>query len=134
MKLDHFAYLVRDTDAAIAAMPFADAKVTVYRHALQSQRAYITFVQTAPDAPLTELVEPFAENSAMQRRLDKEGAQSALYHVGYTVTTFDDTFAEMRRAGWVPPTKPFEGMTPGCRASHLFNPSFGMVEIMEVTA
>lgn len=134
MHLDHFAYLVRDTDRAIAALPQPGAEVTLYRHALDSQKAWISFVRGADGAPLVELVEPFPENRTMQARLHREGTPSVLYHLGYTVTDFDAAFARMRRAGWLPLTMPFEGMTPGCRASHLYNPDVGVIEIMEVAA
>ncbi|WGW04529.1 VOC family protein [Tropicibacter oceani] len=132
MQIDHFAYLVKDTDRAIAALPHPGAEVTLYRHALDSQQAYISFVRTAHDAPLIELVEPFEGNAVMQARLTREGTPSVLYHVGYTVDDFDAEFGRMRRGGWMPLTRPFEGLTPGCRASHLYNPDFGVVEIMEV--
>lgn len=131
MQIDHFAYLVRDTDRAIAALPHPGAEVTLYRHALDSQRAYITFVRTEDGAPLIELVEPFAVNQPMLARLDREDGDSVLYHVGYTVSDFNDAFRTMRKSGWLPLSLPFEGMVPGCRASHLYNPDFGVVEIME---
>jgi hypothetical protein len=68
----------------------------------------------------------------MQQRLARDGADSVLYHVGYRVAGFDAQFRAMRGAGWLPLTQPFEGMVPGCRASHLYHPSFGIVEILEV--
>lgn len=134
MQIDHFAYLVRETDRALAALPHPDAEVTLYRHPLAVQKAFITFVRTGNDAPLVELVEPFAENSVMLARLAREGAPSILYHVGYNVQDFDAAFRKMRRNGWLPLTRPFEGLRPGCRASHLYNPDFGVVEIMEMAA
>lgn len=134
MEIDHFAYLARNTDNFIKFLPQSDAEVTVYRRPLESQKAYISFVKTGANAPLIEVVEPFAENDVMIRRLDREGTDSVLYHVGYNVTDFDASFKKMRKQGWLPLTMPFEGMTPGCRASHLFNPNIGMIEIMEVAA
>ncbi len=134
MVIDHYAYLVRDTDAALAALPYPETVVTLRKHALDSQKAFITFVKTEEGAPLIELVEPYLGNTAMKRRLEREGVDSVLYHVGYNVTDFDATFARMRKAGWLPLTMPFEGLKPGCRASHLFNPAMGMIEIMEVPA
>jgi len=134
MEIDHFAYLARDTDKFIESLPQRNAEVTLYREPLESQQAYISFVKTDAAAPLIEVVEPYADNEVMNRRLDREGTESFLYHIGYNVTDFDASFKEMRKQGWLPLTMPFEGMTPGCRASHLFNPNIGMVEIMEVAA
>lgn len=131
MHLDHIAYLVRDTQKTLSAMAALSPTVLIDRVPLNSQRAYITMVQTAATAPLTELVEPFADNTVMQRRLQREGTDSVLYHVGYRVAAFDAHFGDMRAKGWLPLTQPFEGMTPGARASHLYHPSFGIVEIME---
>lgn len=132
MKVDHFAYLVRDTDTAIAALPPMSGDVSLYRHALDSQQAYISFIKTDDGAPMIELVEPFADNKTMLAKLDREGVPSVLYHIGYHVPDFDQTFKDMRKAGWLPLTMPFEGFDPGCRASHLYNPAFGVVEILEV--
>jgi len=134
MQIDHFAYLVQDTDKALAALPYPEVEVTEYRRALDSQKAFITFVRTQADAPLIELVEPYPENTVMQARLAREGVPSVLYHIGYNVTDFDGTFGRMRQAGWLPLTMPFEGMQAGCRASHLYNPDFGVIEIMEAAA
>lgn len=132
MQLDHFAYLVRDTQKSLAVMDLATACVICDRVPLPSQRAFITLVQPAGAGPMTELVEPFADNKVMQQRLSREAADSVLYHVGYRVTDFDAQYARMRGKGWLPLTQPFEGMMPGCRASHLYHPSLGIVEIMEV--
>ena len=134
MQLDHFAYLVRDTDRAIAALPQPDPEVTLYRRPLDSQKAFISFVRTSDGAPLIELVEPYPDNRVMLGRLDREAGDSLLYHLGYNVTDFDRRFRRMRAEGWLPLTMPFEGMTPGCRASHLYNPAVGVVEIMEIPA
>ena len=134
MQLDHFAYLVRDTDRAIAALPQPDAEVTLYRQRLESQKVWISFVRTAERAPLVELVEPWPENTAMQARLAREGTDSVLYHLGYNVVDFDARFAQMRSDGWLPLTMPFEGLSPRCRTSHLYNPDVGVIEIMEIPA
>ena len=134
MQLDHVAYLVRDADQALAALrPFAP-RVVLDRHPLPSQKAYITMVEMSGGGPRTELVEPFPENRTMRARLDREGVDSLLYHSGYVVTDFDGQFRSLRAGGWLPLTKPFEGLSPGCRASHLYHPGFGIVEIMEATA
>jgi Glyoxalase/Bleomycin resistance protein/Dioxygenase superfamily len=132
MHLDHVAYLVRDTQKTLAAMGVLTPAVLMDRVPLDSQQAFITMVQTTADGPLTELVEPFADNRVMQQRLAREGSDSVLYHMGYRVAAFDAQFRAMRGAGWLPLTQPFEGMVPGCRASHLYHPSFGIVEILEV--
>jgi Glyoxalase/Bleomycin resistance protein/Dioxygenase superfamily len=134
MQIDHFAYLVRDTDLTLQAIAHAAHEILVHRKALDSQQAFITLLRVGAAAPLIELVEPFPENRSMWRRLEREGSQSILYHVGYSVSDFDAAFGSMRRSGWVPLTKPFEGMLPGCRASHLYNPAFGIIEIMEAAA
>lgn len=131
MQLDHVAYLVRNTRKSLSAMGALAPTVLMDRVPLDSQQAFITMVQTTADGPLTELVEPFADNRVMQQRLAREGAASVLYHVGYRVGAFDAQFRAMRGEGWLPLTQPFEGMTQGCRASHLYHPSFGIVEILE---
>lgn len=134
MIIDHFAYLVRDTDRSIAAFSHLPVEIVVYRHALASQKAFITMLRTSDQAPLIELVEPYATNKTMQARLQREQAQSVLYHIGYTVADFDARFTDMRAKGWLPLTMPFEGMQSGCRASHLYHPDLGVVEIMEQAA
>lgn len=131
LRIDHVAYLVRDTDRTLAALGFLGAEIVVHRRPLASQGAYITFVASSRGAPRIELVEPFEGNSTMLRRLDREGATSLIYHVGYFAADFDIRYATMRAAGWLPLTLPFEGMMRGCRASHLFHPDLGIVEIME---
>jgi hypothetical protein len=133
MQLDHIAYLVRDTDSALSALAPFSPEIEIDRRPLDSQKAFITLLSTANSAQKIELVEPFSDNFAMQGRLDREGADSVLYHVGYNVEDFDASFRNMRGNGWLPLTMPFEGFNPGCRASHLYNPQFGMVEIAEVT-
>jgi Glyoxalase/Bleomycin resistance protein/Dioxygenase superfamily len=134
MQLDHVAYLVRDTKKTLSAMAALAPTVLMDRVPLDNQRAFITMVQTTAAGPLTELVEPFADNAVMQQRLQREGTDSVLYHVGYRVAAFDAQFRDMRGNGWLPLTRPFEGMTPGCRASHLYHPCFGIVEIMEAVS
>lgn len=134
MAFDHVAYLVRDTDASINAFSHMAPVVTMYREPLDVQRVYISFLEDTRSGQKIELVEPFAENAVMQARLDREGQQSVLYHICYNVTEFDAVFSNMRKSGWMPLTMPFIGMTPGCRASHMYNPHFGVVEIAEVHA
>jgi len=134
MIIDHYAYLVKDTDRAINALPHIGAEVTVHRLPLDSQKAFITFVKTDDTAPLIEFVEPYPDNATMLRRLERESAESILYHIGYNVEDFDATFSQMRAQGWLPLTMPFEGLRPGLRASHLFNPALGVVEILEMAA
>lgn len=131
MQLDHVAYLVRETGQALAALRPMGPQIVLDRHPLPSQKAYITMVELPGGGPRTELVEPFPDNRMMQSRLAREGADSVLYHSGYVVRDFDHQFRAMRDGGWLPLTQPFEGLSPGCRASHLYHPGFGIVEIME---
>lgn len=131
MQLDHLAYLVRDTGRALQAMAPLGPRVVLDRHPLASQKAYITMVDLPGGGPKTELVEPFPDNAAMHARLARDGVDSLLYHCGYLVDDFDSRLHDMRRGGWLPLTLPFEGLSPGCRASHLYHPGFGIVEIME---
>jgi len=134
MQLDHIAYLVRDTDACLAAMAPLQPRVLLDRHPLPSQKAHITMVEVPGTSAKTELVEPFADNAVMLGRLQREGVDSLLYHSAYTVEDFDGQFRKMRRAGWLPLTQPFEGLTPGLRASHLYHPQLGIVELLEAAA
>lgn len=134
LRIDHIAYLVRDTDRTLAALGFLRSDVPLHREPLSIQAAFISFVEPGGGAPRIELVEPFEDNRAMHRRLDREGMDSILYHVGYFAVDFDLRYAAMRAEGWMPLTLPFEGMMPGRRASHLLHPDLGIVEIMEAGA
>lgn len=134
MAFDHVAYLVRDTDASLAALAHMAPRISIYREPLDSQKAYITILTVGRSGQKLELVEPYPDNSVIQSRLDREGQDSVLYHICYNVTDFDRAFRDMRRNGWMPLTMPFEGLLPGCRASHLYNPVFGVIEIAEVSA
>lgn len=134
MELDHVAYLVRDTDASIAALARFCNQVTMYREPLANQKAFITYLASDDGSQKIELVEPFPENTLMHKRLGRKGEDSVLYHICYNVTDFDGVYRDLRSSGWLPVSKPFEGLNPGCRASHLLHPSFGIVEIAEVNA
>lgn len=132
MILHHIAYLVSDTARAIAAMPQPNISTVLYRKALHSQKAFITFVKS--EGPIIELVEPFAENKTMTKRLERSGVSGVLYHLGYEVENFDTTYRDLRKSGWMPLSQPFEGLERGNRASHMFNPDFGIIEIMGPSA
>lgn len=134
IALDHIAYLVRNTDATISALSLLKFNITRYRTPLTSQQAYITMLEAPDGSQKIELVEPFADNSMMQKRLDRDSQDSVLYHICYNVIEFDEVFKGMRSEGWFPLTMPFEGLDPGRRASHLYHPSFGVVEIAEIAA
>lgn len=131
MRIDHIAYLVKDTSRFIKAISHSEHEILIDREPLTSQKAFITMVRVDIASPLIEIVEPFESNRQMLRRLQSEGAESVLYHMGFVVSDFEAALFRMRKEGWLPLTRPFEGFHPGCRACHLYNPSFGILEIME---
>lgn len=131
LALDHHGYLVRDTDRTLAAMAPLQPRVQYLRQPLPSQKAFITMLELPGAVALVELVEPFAENAAMLRKLDQAATGSLLYHCGYVTPDFEATYSDFRKKGWAPITFPFIGTVPGRKLSHLYHRDFGLIEIMD---
>lgn len=131
MRFHHIAYMVANTDETARSLAsFAPVKI-VDRKPLEVQNAYISVLGTAESGPFIELVEPFENNSAMRKRLEKNAGDATPYHICFSVRDFDSTLENLLAEGWLMVTRPFHGLLPGLRATHLYKRSAGMIEIIE---
>lgn len=129
MQFDHLAYLVRSTVKTVEAFRPFFPDVRILRQAHEQQAAYISYLATHDGAMTIELVEPFSRNERLLQWLDREKKDCIPYHICVAVDDIDAEHQRLRQLGWLTLTRPFETLTPGVKASHLFRPEGGIVEI-----
>ncbi|OWY38944.1 glyoxalase [Xenophilus sp. AP218F] len=127
--VDHWAYLVRDSEASACALRLFFPLRRTWRQPHAGQRVLISFLENA-DGARVELVEPLAEHTLLQKQLADAGRDCVPYHLCLRVDDFHAARECMRRQGWATLTRPFPALDPAELASHLYHPSAGMVEII----
>jgi len=130
MRFDHTGYVVSDTDATVAAIKLFFPVTVRYKEQIHAQRVLITLLSTAEGNNQIELVEPLPDNIHLQSMLDKSGKSSLPYHICFVVDDFDEQYQTMKSAGWMVLTRPFHAFNNHHRASHLYHPDAGIIEIM----
>ncbi|WP_219952282.1 VOC family protein [Dickeya zeae] len=130
MKFSHLGYIVKDSDATIAAMAAFFPQITVYRKKVSAQQIYVTFMNTTRQDMQIELVEPLPENRLLSGMLDKERKDCLPYHICFEVDDFNQKYQQLRADGWLALTRPFHAYPQGPLASHLYKPEAGIMEIM----
>lgn len=130
MKFSHLGYIVKDSDATIAAMTAFFPQITVYRKKVSAQQIYVTFMNTTRQDMQIELVEPLPENRLLNGMLDKERKDCLPYHICFEVDDFNQKYQQLRADGWLALTRPFHAYPQGPLASHLYKPEAGIMEIM----
>ncbi|MBP2849783.1 VOC family protein [Dickeya oryzae] len=130
MKFSHLGYIVKDSDATIAAMATFFPQITVYRKKVSAQQIYVTFMNTTRQDMQIELVEPLPENRLLSGMLDKERKDCLPYHICFEVDDFNQKYQQLRADGWLALTRPFYAYPQGPLASHLYKPEAGIMEIM----
>ncbi|GAB7195642.1 VOC family protein [Dickeya oryzae] len=130
MKFSHLGYIVKDSDATIAAMATFFPQITVYRKKVSAQQIYVTFMNTTRQDMQIELVEPLPENRLLNGMLDKERKDCLPYHICFEVDDFNQKYQQLRADGWLALTRPFHAYPQGPLASHLYKPEAGIMEIM----
>ncbi|MCU1748575.1 VOC family protein [Pseudomonas sp. 6D_7.1_Bac1] len=130
MRFNHIGYVVSDSDAtAVAVKPFFPVIVR-YKEYIAAQKVFITLLATADGDSQIELVEPLENNLPLRELLVKSGKSSLPYHICFEVNNFDEQFKIMKTAGWIVLTRPFNAFNSSHRASHLYHPDAGVIEIM----
>ncbi|QIZ45489.1 VOC family protein [Dickeya zeae] len=130
MKFSHLGYIVKDSDATIAAMATFFPQITVYRKKVSAQQIYVTFMNTTRQDMQIELVEPLPENRLLSGMLDKKRKDCLPYHICFEVDDFNQKYQQLRADGWLALTRPFHAYPQGPLASHLYKPEAGIMEIM----
>jgi len=130
MHFDHSGYVVADSDETIAAMKPFYPVVVRYKEEIPSQKALISLLSTQDNLYRIELVEPLNDNILLNQMLKKSDRKCVPYHICFVTTDFDKQYQSMKQAGWATLTRPFNGMVNEQRASHLYHPAAGIVEIM----
>ncbi|MCX2941974.1 VOC family protein [Rahnella perminowiae] len=130
MRFDHTGYVVSDTDATAAAIKIFFPVIIRYKEQINAQQVLITLLATADGNNQVELVEPLKSNIHLQSMLKKSGKSSLPYHICFVVNNFDEQYQEMKSAGWIVLTRPFNAFKSDHRASHLYHPDAGIIEIM----
>ncbi|WP_033577096.1 VOC family protein [Dickeya chrysanthemi] len=130
MKFSHLGYIVRDSEATIAAMAAFFPHITVHRKKVSAQQIYVTLMNTTRQDMQIELVEPLPENRLLSGMLDKEHKDCLPYHICFEVDDFNKKYQQLRADGWLALTRPFHAYPQGPLASHLYKPEAGIMEIM----
>ncbi|NKI73714.1 VOC family protein [Dickeya sp. CFBP 2040] len=130
MRFDHSGYVVADSDATINAIKPFYPEVIRYKELLAPQKALITLLSTQDKLHRIELVEPLPDNILLNQMLIKTDKQSVPYHICFVTDDFDKQYKSMKQAGWTTLTRPFTAFSSEHRASHLYHPAVGIIEIM----
>lgn len=130
MRFNHIGYVVCDSDATtVAVKPFFPIVVR-HKEYVAAQKVFITLLTTAEGDSQIELVEPMESNLPLRELLAKSGKSSLPYHICFEVDDFDAQLGSMKTAGWIVLTRPFSAFDSNHRASHLYHPDAGVIEIM----
>lgn len=130
MRFDHSGYVVSDSDATIAAIKPFYPDVIRYKELIASQKALITLLSTRDKSHRVELVEPLSDNILLNQMLKKSDKKVIPYHICFVTDDFDQQYKLMKQAGWSTLTRPFSAFESHHRASHLYHPAAGIIEIM----
>lgn len=130
MRFDHSGYVVADSDATIAAIKLFYPEIIRYKELVASQKTLITLLSTSDKLHRIELVEPLPDNILLNKMLRKSDKKSVPYHICFVTDDFDKQYNAMKQAGWATLTRPFTAFDTEHRASHLYHPAAGIIEIM----
>jgi methylmalonyl-CoA/ethylmalonyl-CoA epimerase len=129
MKLDHISYAVRSTDEAIKAFSLFYPKISTYKHFVESQNLFITYLSNDTVDHRIELVEPEGRPNPVENML--KTMPSVLYHICYRVEDFLEGIQRLKENGFYMVTDPFETtIEKDIWASHFFNSHSGLIEIV----
>ena len=129
MKLDHISYAVRSTDEAIKSFSLFYPQINIYKHFVENQNVYITYLSNNTVNHRIELVEPADSPNPVEKML--KTAPSVMYHVCYRIREFSDGVERLKEHGFYMATEPFEtSIEKGLWASHFFSPHCGLIEII----
>lgn len=132
LKLHHYGFLTADTAAWLAEneLLFGQPFQTSPSIQIVSQKVTVTFVQQTKNAVFTELIQPAADNLALQKMITKG---ITVYHTGYMVPAneFDETVRLFEEKGArALPVFNSEAFNHK-RCIFLFGNSVGMIELIE---
>ncbi|ACS83926.1 VOC family protein [Musicola paradisiaca] len=130
MKFSHLGYIVKNSDATIAAMAHFFPQILVYRKKIAAQQIFVSFMNTAHGDMQIELVEPLPENRLLNGMLEKAHKECLPYHICFEVNDFAEKYQQLIHGGWLALTRPFHAYPDGPLASHLYKPEAGIMEIM----
>lgn len=129
MFLDHISYAVRSTDKSIDAFRPIYPIVDVYKCEDKRQNIFITFLSDRSEKHRIELIEPINDLSPVENILGSE--DSMLYHLCYRVENFTMAEKHFLSQGFLTVTVPFHPADePSATASHMYNESIGLIEII----
>ena len=128
--VDHVAYATRNTDSTIGFLAALGFEVKIHRVVFERQNVYISKVSNQK-GDVIEIVEPISYPSAFDDILGERDA--VVYHTCFMVDDFEESVSEVKKAGAIAITRPFESILyEGYRVTHMYHPSFGMFEIFGV--
>ncbi|RMH56636.1 MAG: hypothetical protein D6679_08820 [Candidatus Hydrogenedentota bacterium] len=127
-QLDHIAYAVRSTDAAIRFFSIFYPEIRTYKKLEPEQKVFITYLGAPWTDHKIELVEPAEKGNPVENLI--ETRESQLYHICFAVTDFSRDKERLQKQGFFLVTEPFASqVTPGFWAAHFFHPHVGLIEI-----
>lgn len=129
-EVHHIGFLVHDMARSMARFApfFPVVTVDAVHHA--GQRVTVTMMESADGRLRAELVSPDASNALMQRQMNRFEGGASPYHICFLVQDFATSAQRLSAQGWRALTRPFDTHYAGWRASHMFHPDAGMIEIM----
>ncbi len=132
LTLHHYGFLTGNTAAWLEENEWLLGKpYQVFETVrVSSQKVNITFVQQSVGSVLTELIEPWEENTKLQKMIDKG---ITVYHTGYLAAAgeFDTMLSSFEEKG-MHALAPFASEAfEGRRCVFIITGNIGMIEIIE---
>jgi len=129
MDIDHIGYLTNSIE--ITALDFVSLgyeKGECFND--DNQKTRICFM-TKKGETKVELVEPYEENTKMQKQFSKQGGV-APYHLCFIVDDMNEAVEEMSNNGFIPLFKPVEAIAfNNSKICYFWKKTIGFVELLE---
>lgn len=126
-ELDHIGYItdnIKATADAFEILGYQSSKVTND----DRQKTSICFLSKKGETKI-ELVEPYEENTTMQRMLKKRGVSP--YHLCFTCNDVECLYEEMVKKNWTPLFHPVEAPAFNNRKiCYFFKSEIGFIEFV----